>query len=394
MSDPRLSRALDEAAASMDTGAHAVTLGEVRARARSIRRRRRAGVAGVVAVLAALPFNLPRLDLPRSEPARDPQRPVHVVLDVDAPIDDAVPEPFLRHGRELHLAGETIELDRSLYSVQRFGDGFLGLESGDGPDFLVVLDSDGQVVSRTVQVGSSAVVSADGHEAAVLGRYGVIQHLTADDPRPRDVLRPGGADATTVVGVREGRVLYRLRSGGAFWVEVDTGVTTTVPLASRRDLIVAVLPDGSLLGEHTSSPVNRNQNCVYRTVGQRRLWERCGVTVPPRAVSPDARHVLVSGYYASPEEMQVLRIDDGATTTSASIQETRDDYYRFLAGPWYDDTRVRLDVYVADPDAEPGDRGIVLTVVGEERGMQRSLKGLTGASGFRDEPIPGPVEAG
>lgn len=183
-------------------------LGDVKLRARSIRRARRlAGAAGIAAVVAALVpvavlagAHLDRADgpgpattsqTPSLSPTRatDPNRsPLptdangvpEVALGSDAP-DGAAPAAAYVDGRTLHRAdGTVVELPESYAGFAIVGDQYLGVRSDDdGNRVLDVLDSTGEI-TESIAITGGLATSPDGGTVAWSTPDGGITTMWAD----------------------------------------------------------------------------------------------------------------------------------------------------------------------------------------------------------------------
>ncbi len=235
-----LGQALRRQAQDIDGSGHVVTLDDVQARARGIRRRRTAltGAVAVVAVALAIPAGIAVNDrindsVPRPVPATTPNpaptpdaslAPDEVTLDAAVTATSGPISVPVLYEREIHLpGGGTVAVPHDYQQFAAFGDGWVGLRDGTDQTALIdFLDAAGQV-TRSESSTYSFAVTRDHSIVSYVTKSGKIMVVAdGNDPIELDKL-PGGQGYHAVAMYGSGRCLETEGDGCVVYVNPDGG---------------------------------------------------------------------------------------------------------------------------------------------------------------------------
>ena len=285
-----------------------LTLESVRGRAHSIRRTRRMVVAGVAAVaVAAIAIPASLLGTPTGRSDRPPEiaeTPTEAVAptpraDGTFPLTLDVPEGPAPATGYIDMPGQVLRsstgdraLPGDLAQLERFGDGWLGLESGRFGELgtrLVRLDQDLEVVDSVL--ANALVVDADGEHAAWVEVAG--EEWTLVQASPEGELARTEVDRNTVLAghLSGDRVVFQttdLEGGGSVFGVVD-GDGSVSPLDGRLRLLSAD-ETGNRVTAMTKYGVHETCYVVLDATSSEGQVETCDFE--PQAFSPDGSLVV------------------------------------------------------------------------------------------------------
>lgn len=378
-------------------GTPALTLDEVRGRARSIRRRRAAAVAGGAAVLVAaavLPVALvvgggsspdtlpPASTTPTVVDTANPEEPPTPDLDV---ADRVGQRGTWLEGRTIHPAvGEPFEpdVDGEISTVMSLTDGRWVIGAyPDGSFVVVVTDSTGQPLASYEALEDGLATDDDGGAVAWFDPDGEPRVLLAGDaepftlpvgrtagrvaPTPREVL-PGCTlvDCAVLVEVYDdsvdGSTLYTVTNRG----EIDS--LDRLGLLTVQD----ISPDGALVSGIVSADEFGQEYCsgvlVFATGEE--LWRTCEA----------------GSFRFSPDGTRVLGIDAYLDGFGHSFVEVRDALGgevqgRYEGGTVFDETWESTDSYLVSIQTNAGEN--LLLRIGVDGGDPEVLQRVAGAPG-------------
>ena len=318
-----------------------LSVGDVRTRARGIRRRRVAAAgAAVAAVLAvAVPIGLSTVGdqrsavAPAADPAPDAPRVGGTVrLDPrSAPVVDATGVGLLDiDAPRLLVDGATTDLPEAYDQLVPYGEGWMGVVNVEGAYSVRELGADLRVLDEA-PVASRLVVSDDGTRIAWAEHdRDAWRIVDRDATRARDdrsTSVPGSVRAAVrVVGFLPGDELVaaqrRPRDGSETTVVVAPDGRTR-PLDGFERPTAASGVAGLVAGQVSSDLEGSCSQVIDGTTGEP-VWDTCEHSL--RAFSPDGRHLAAFDSYldgnGSPT-MSVLDADTGETVVDLELAGSR-----------------------------------------------------------------------
>jgi hypothetical protein len=325
-----------------------LTLGDVRGRARRIRRRRAAAVAGGLALVAAIALPaalLGGVGGDQSDP--DPVKPSPTRA-VD-PNDDGV--PTLQDGVIVYPDGPRIPLrldhhDQILTFAPLGSDRWvLSVGTDEHGTQVVVVSELGQSVGKHPIVGGMA--ASDDHRAvAWVAPDGSVQLLVAgtDEPRRLSPVDGPNPSAVAITGDCTAACTVHVKTSGQglgpSWAVASSG--GVVPETPAVPAILDVSADGSLLAGLDGVAPDGNHYCggVYDLSVIDYVWRDCEDNV--YAFSPDGS--LVATMFGEGMGPNSVRIRDAHSGTPIAEVDDR----RLITSYVWEDDRHLLVVYAAD----------------------------------------------
>ena len=287
-----------------------LSLADVQGTARTIRRRRRATVAGAVLATAAVitPVAVLGTDALRSDgdtipPATAPASPSQGVDDSTdgptEPVPGALGVAYLE-GRTLHRAdGSTVELDRAYVGGTTVGSTFLGVRNDEGLLTIDVVAGDGDVAD-SVDAWSYPVANVDHTVAAYVTRDGGLAFQGVDGGMGYSAELSDGDSVVAVTGgpecaeALEGCAAYVSHGDGSATDVVEDGRTTPIPGTVKVNDVSA---DG-LVAAQVSSSDDGSCSAVLDRSGPgdpTPVFETCEATL--FGFAPDGAHLSGSSAY-------------------------------------------------------------------------------------------------
>lgn len=281
--DHELGRTLRERADGI-TGTP-LTFDDVRGRARRIRRRRAAGVAGGLALVAAVALPIALLggtgaDRSEPDPAPSPTRAV------DPYADGGV--PTLQDGVIIYPDGPRIPVQTPAADIRQFTplgtDRWVLSTWTDGRGAVVVIDEAGQAVGQYRSGGNGALaVSADHDAVAWVGPDGSPMLLLAgsDEPQALAHLTVSGPEVVAITGdcstTCEVVGHYDDSAGGlgSSWAASTDGTVRDLPAGVPA--VVDASSDGALLAGLDEYDADGTHTCggVYDVAAGDYAWRSC-----------------------------------------------------------------------------------------------------------------------
>jgi hypothetical protein len=325
-----------------------LTLGDVRGRARQIRRRRAAAVAGGLALVAAIALPVALLgDVGGDQSDPDPVKPSPTRA-VD-PNDEGV--PTLQDGVIVYPDGPRIPLrldhqDQILTFAPLGSDRWvLSVGTDEHGTQVVVVNELGQSVGKYPIDGGMA--ASDDHRAvAWVAPDGSVQLLVdgADEPRRLSPVDGPNPSAVAITGDCTAACTVHVKTNGQglgpSWAVASSG--GVVPETPAVPVVLDVSSDGSLLAGLRSVAPDGNHYCggVYDLSVIDYVWEDCEDNV--FAFSPDG--ALVATMFGEGMGPRSVTIRDAHSGTP--IAEVDDD--RLITSYVWEDDQHLLVVYAAD----------------------------------------------
>ena len=321
--EEQLGRTLREQADSIED--QPLTLGDVRGRARRIRRRQASGAAAAVALVAAVALPIALLggagtDKSEPSPAPSPSRAVD-------PLRLGV--PTLQDGVIIHQDGPRIPLPGDLRET---ADGFavLGTDryvvispAPDGEREATLVDETGRALDR-FPLYSGITAGPDGTSVAWVGPDRTLHLLVAGSDAPRSLavgdVRPTQTTAVSGDCADECTIAVRTARGGVLGGTVlvtSDGDVTDGPAAAPA--IAAVSPDGSLLAGFDSVADDDIHPCggVYDVATDTYAWRSCEHDIYD--FSPDGALVATSfGEGRGPTRIDIRDARSGEAVAGAA----------------------------------------------------------------------------
>ncbi|KQW49160.1 hypothetical protein ASC77_10730 [Nocardioides sp. Root1257] len=333
-----------------DVTGTALTFDDVRGRAGQIRRRRRAGVAAGVALVAAVVLPIALLGgagADKSDPGPANPSPTHAVD------PNAAGVPTLQDDVIIYPEGPRIPVRlprnaRVMSFTPLWTDRFVISTLDDDGTKISLLDQNGNGVDHFPTTGGSLAVAADRSAVAWMGTDGSPQLLVAGSDAPRTLGRVPGVMPALVAITGDCRtdceVVGRSQDGkGEFdgsWAASSNGGVRDLPTALPA--VMDATSDGDLLAAITGIAADDIHACggVYDVGAADLLWDTCEDNV--FLFSPDG--ALVMTLFAEGAGPLSLTIRDARS--GAPVATYDDGLIKSWA--WEDDDHLLAVVAAAD----------------------------------------------
>ncbi len=318
--------------------AHPIGLDEVRTSARTIRRRRRGLVVGVVATITvlAVPLGMAvtrpgddlRLPVATQSPTQSPsQNPTGTT---DVPVTrvtlkglDRGADPAVAwiENRTLHLAGGgTMTMPYAYQDVAAYHGGWLGQRTdGDGDVVLDTLDADGKV-TRTVPSGWGFARNPEGTLLAWVEQGAIKRGIASGMGEGEASIAAEGDGQPEVFGMSpDGEVYYNVEGDPGTVYRTDFETTTKIEGAIEGRGVSAT---GAFSVQTKSLDAG---SCSEVRQGSTRLWDTCDWL--PTMYSADGRYVLGRPAYLDGGGDGVISVIEAGTGRTVRVFKTTRDSF-------------------------------------------------------------------